>query len=35
VRDALDELVGAQPAQVVADLAAGYVLWRLPSSGAR
>src|SRR5690349_17451200 len=33
VRDALDDLVGAQPAQVVADLAAGHVLWRLPELG--
>jgi hypothetical protein len=30
VRDALDDLVGAQPAQVVADLAAGHTLWCLP-----
>jgi LuxR family maltose regulon positive regulatory protein len=33
VRDAFDDLVGAQPAQVVADLAAGHVLWRLPKLG--
>ncbi len=34
VRDAFDELVGAEPAQVVADLAAGHVLWRFPGLGA-
>jgi hypothetical protein len=34
VRDAFDDLVGAQPAQVVADLAAGHVLWRFPELGA-
>ena len=33
VRDALDDLVGAEPAQVVADLAAGHVLWRFPELG--
>ena len=34
MRDALDDLVGAEPAQVVADLAAGHVLWRFPELGA-
>ena len=33
VRDAFDDLVGAEPAQVVADLAAGHVLWRCPELG--
>ena len=33
MRDAFDDLVGAQPAQVVADLAAGHVLWRFPELG--
>jgi hypothetical protein len=33
VRDAFDDLVGAEPAQVVADLAAGQVLWRCPELG--
>ena len=33
VRDAFDDLVGAEPAQVVADLAAGHVLWRFPELG--
>ena len=35
VRDAFDDLVGAEPAQVVADLPAGHVLWRFPQLGAR
>ena len=34
MRDAFDDLVGAEPAQVVADLAAGHVLWRFPEQGA-
>src|SRR6266566_7580298 len=33
VRDAFDDLVGAEPAQVVADLAAGHVLWGFPELG--
>src|SRR5438046_8731883 len=35
VRDAFDDLAVAEPAQVVADLAAGHVLWRLPELGGR
>src|SRR6266568_3338619 len=31
--DALDDLVGAEPAQVVADLPAGHFLWRFPELG--
>ncbi len=33
VRDAFDDLVGAEPAQVVADLAAGHGLWCFPELG--
>ena len=33
MRDAFDDLVGAEPAQVVADLPAGHVLWRFPQLG--
>ena len=33
MRDALDDLVGAEPAQVVADLAAGHVLGGFPELG--
>ena len=33
MRDAFDDLVGAEPAQVVADLPAGHVLWQLAELG--